>query len=90
MATVTFRDETPTGKRLAERELTGLPGRMTVRELIALRSGQDTPALSERTFLTNGFFILTDDRQLDSLDETVDLTGSPTLTFIKLVALAGG
>ncbi|WP_237518819.1 hypothetical protein [Streptomyces sp. SID5910] len=63
---------------------------MTVRELIALRPRQDTPVLSERAFLTNGFFILTDDHQLDSLDEVVDLTGSPTLTFIKLVALAGG
>ncbi|MFE0509514.1 hypothetical protein [Streptomyces sp. NPDC058964] len=37
MATVTFRDETATGKPLTEWEVAGLPERMTVRELIRLR-----------------------------------------------------
>ncbi|MEU6421814.1 hypothetical protein [Streptomyces spiralis] len=37
MATVTFRDETATGKALSEWEVAGLPDRMTVRELIRLR-----------------------------------------------------
>ncbi|WP_077796700.1 hypothetical protein [Streptomyces sp. JHA26] len=130
MAAVTFRDETPTGKRIAEWELTGLPDRMTVRELIALRVREETtrhhahpgdhftglvrpedaepapnghrlpeprpvdPArqteAAENAFLTNGFFVLSDDRQLESLDETVDLTPGPTLVFVKLVALVGG
>lgn len=37
MATVTFRDETVTGKPVTEWEVAGLPERMTVRELIRLR-----------------------------------------------------
>lgn len=37
MATVTFRDETATGKPVTEWEVAGLPERMTVRELIRLR-----------------------------------------------------
>ncbi|MFD8271648.1 hypothetical protein [Streptomyces flaveolus] len=103
MATVTFRDETPTGKQLTERKLTGLPDRMTVRELIALRVREEATRhdahpvdvarrtkAAEHAFLTNGFFVLSGDRQLESLDETVDLTPAPTLIFIKLVALVGG
>jgi hypothetical protein len=37
MATVTFRDETATGRPLTEWAVTGQPERMTVRELIRLR-----------------------------------------------------
>jgi hypothetical protein len=37
MATVTFRDETATGKPITEWEVAGLPERMTVRELIRLQ-----------------------------------------------------
>ncbi|WP_306190962.1 hypothetical protein [Streptomyces sp. MK5] len=37
MATVTFRDETATGKALTKWEVAGLPDRMTIRELIRLR-----------------------------------------------------
>ncbi|MFD8723912.1 hypothetical protein ACFV2H_39660 [Streptomyces sp. NPDC059629] len=37
MATVTFRDETATGKPLTDWEVSGLPERMTVQELIRLR-----------------------------------------------------
>ncbi|MFD0902652.1 hypothetical protein [Actinomadura sediminis] len=36
-ATVTFRDETAAGRPVAEFSVAGLPGRMTVRELIRLR-----------------------------------------------------
>ncbi|MEU6100306.1 hypothetical protein [Streptomyces flaveolus] len=103
MADVTFRDETPTGKQLTERQLTGLPDRMTVRELIALRVREEAARhnahpddaarrteAAEHAFLTNGFFVLAGDRQLEALDEVVDLTPAPTLVFIKLVALVGG
>ena len=38
MAAVTFKDETATGRPLAEVRLDGLPERMTVRELIRLRA----------------------------------------------------
>ncbi|GII79121.1 hypothetical protein Sru01_41030 [Sphaerisporangium rufum] len=37
MATVTFRDETATGKPLAEFELPALPERISARELVRLR-----------------------------------------------------
>ncbi|BFO15277.1 hypothetical protein SHKM778_16650 [Streptomyces sp. KM77-8] len=92
MATVTFRDETPMGRPLREWRSTGLPDRMTVRALIRRRASEQAahPIDWERAFLTNGFFLLVDDRQADSLDEEVDLTTTPTLIFIKLVALAGG
>lgn len=130
MATVTFRDETATGKAVTEWELVGLPDRMTVRELIRLRvreevtrhnthpttrfnglvrpddaettlNGYRLPAprpvdwhrqaeTAERAFLSNGFFILAGDRQVEDLEEIVDLTTDPDLVFIKLVPLVGG
>lgn len=92
MAIVTFRDETPTGRPLGEWQSTGLPDRMTERALIHRRASEQAahPIDWERAFLTNGFFLLAGDRQADSLDEEVDLATTPTLIFIKLVALAGG
>ncbi|MET8808473.1 hypothetical protein [Streptomyces sp. NPDC004546] len=130
MATVTFRDETATGKPLTEWEVTGVPERMTVRELIRLRVSEEVARhnarpsnrfnglvrpddaetelngyrlreprridwerqaeIAERAFLANGFFMLAGDRQVEDLDEIVDLTVDPDLVFIKLVALVGG
>ncbi|MER6567289.1 hypothetical protein ABT288_14115 [Streptomyces sp. NPDC001093] len=46
--------------------------------------------IAERAFLANGFFVLAGDRQVEDLDEVVDLTADPDLVFIKLVALVGG
>jgi hypothetical protein len=34
--------------------------------------------------------MLAGDRQVERLDERIDLTGDPDLIFIKLVPLAGG
>ncbi|WP_225839316.1 hypothetical protein [Streptomyces sp. NK08204] len=130
MATVTFRDETATGKPVTEWEVTGLPERMTVRELIRLRVREEVTrynsgpsnrfnglvrpddaetelngyllreprridwerqaGIAERAFLANGFFVLAGDRQVEDLDDVVDLTADPDLVFIKLVALVGG
>ncbi|MEU2742245.1 hypothetical protein ABZ656_44895 [Streptomyces sp. NPDC007095] len=130
MATVTFRDETATGKALTEWEVAGLPERMTVRELIRLRVREEVARhnarpsdrfnglvrpddaeaelngyrlreprridwerqaeIAERAFLANGFFVLAGDRQVEDLDEVVDLIADPDLVFIKLVALVGG
>jgi hypothetical protein len=42
------------------------------------------------SFERNGFVVLFDDRQIDSLDEEVVLTGENTLTFLKLMPLVGG
>ncbi|MFE5208732.1 hypothetical protein [Streptomyces sp. NPDC056600] len=130
MATVTFRDETAAGRPLTEWEVTGLPGTMTVRQLIRLRVREEVARhnahpthrfnglvrpddaetelngyllreprridwerqadTAERAFLANGFFVLAGDRQVEDLDEVVDLTTDPDLVFIKLVALVGG
>lgn len=48
MATVTFRDETTTGKPVAEFEVDGLPARMTVRELIRLRVREEVARHNSR------------------------------------------
>ncbi|MFB4314509.1 hypothetical protein [Actinomadura sp. 21ATH] len=47
-------------------------------------------AVAEKAFLSNGFFMLAGDRQVEDLDEEIDLSGDPELVFIKLVPLAGG
>ncbi|GLZ12408.1 hypothetical protein Acsp04_26430 [Actinomadura sp. NBRC 104425] len=46
--------------------------------------------IAERAFLSNGFFVLVGDRQVEDLDEVVDLGGDPEVVFIKLVPLVGG
>ncbi|GAA4319899.1 hypothetical protein AB0C84_26040 [Actinomadura sp. NPDC048955] len=46
--------------------------------------------IAERAFLGNGFFVLAADRQVEDLDEEIDLTGDPDLVFVKLVPLVGG
>lgn len=46
--------------------------------------------IAERAFLGNGFFMLAGERQIEHLDDVVDLTGDPELVFIKLVQLVGG
>ncbi|MEY9210616.1 hypothetical protein NI17_014505 [Thermobifida halotolerans] len=45
---------------------------------------------AERAFQRNGFVLIVGDRQVEDLDETVDLTADPEITFIKLVPLVGG
>lgn len=130
MTAVTFRDETATGRSLASFQVDGLPGRMTVRELIRLRVREEVARhnarpvrrfrglvrpedaetelngyvlreprrldwerqadVAERAFLRNGFLMLAGDRQVEDLDEEVDLAADPELVFIKLIPLAGG
>jgi hypothetical protein len=46
--------------------------------------------LAERAFQRNGFFLLAGDRQVDDLDQVVDLTTDTEVVFIKLVPLVGG
>jgi len=41
-------------------------------------------------FEQNGFFVLLEDRQAESLDEEFTLTDGSSVTFLKLVALVGG
>ncbi len=46
--------------------------------------------IAERAFLRNGFLLLVGERQIDDLDEEIDLTIDPVVSFIKLVPLVGG
>ncbi|MDN3351589.1 hypothetical protein [Actinomadura sp. DC4] len=46
--------------------------------------------IAERAFAGNGFILLIGDRQVESLDETVDLNVDQEVVFIKLVQLVGG
>ncbi|WP_037607095.1 hypothetical protein [Streptacidiphilus rugosus] len=130
MATVTFRDETATGRALAAFDVAGVPERMTLRELIRLRVREEVARhnagpgdrfqglvrpddaevelngyrlrrprqldwerqaeVAERAFLRNGFFVLAGDRQVEELDEVVEIGDGAGLVFVRLVPLAGG
>ncbi len=41
-------------------------------------------------FQKNGYFVLIDDKQADSLEQEVLLTASSTINFVKLTPLVGG
>ena len=41
-------------------------------------------------FGRNGFFILVDDRQAETLDETIEVNPSTHVSFVKLMPLVGG
>ncbi|MBL8057101.1 MAG: hypothetical protein JNK29_10410 [Anaerolineales bacterium] len=41
-------------------------------------------------FESNGFILLVDDRQVDSLDQVLAVGPQTTITFLKLVPLVGG
>jgi hypothetical protein len=43
-----------------------------------------------QAFERNGFLILVDDRQVEDLDEMLELKPQTTVTFLKLVMLVGG
>ena len=130
MRSLTYRDETATGRELARHTLPDLPERITVRELLRLRvreevarhnaapgrhfaglvqpvdaevalNGYRLPRkrrldwhrqadVAEAAFARNGFFILLNDRQVEDLEETVDLTGEVDVAFVKLTPLVGG
>jgi len=41
-------------------------------------------------FDRNGFFILVDDRQVETLEDTITITPTTQVSFVKLVPLVGG
>ena len=43
-----------------------------------------------KAFESNGFFILIDDRQVETLEETITLRPTTQVSFVKLVPLVGG
>ena len=58
------------------------PGRMIDWEAQARRA--------EEAFLRNGFFVLVDGRQVEDLDEELELTADSEVRFVKLTSLVGG
>jgi hypothetical protein len=46
--------------------------------------------LAQEAFTRNGFFLLVDDRQVQSLNETVTIAPTTQVSFVKLVPLVGG
>ncbi|MET7864643.1 hypothetical protein [Micromonospora taraxaci] len=130
MATAIVRDETATGKAIDHWPLTGLPDRISARELVRLRVREEVarfnahqpqhfrgliqPTDTEATlngyrvahgrrldweqqadaacaaFERNGFVLLVGDRQIEDLDDEIDLTTDPDVAFVRLVALVGG
>jgi hypothetical protein len=46
--------------------------------------------VAEEAFETNGFFLLVDGRQLETLDEEVELGVDSDIRFLRLVPLVGG
>ena len=135
VATMTYRDVTPTGKEVDRWTLPNVPERITVREMVRLRVREEVARhnatlgpvfqglvqptgtelglngyrmpdrrqldwekqadVAEEAFGRNGFFILVRDKQVENLDEVIDLStnvdGSDVdIAFIKLVQLVGG
>ena len=41
-------------------------------------------------FSTNKYFLLVDDRQVESLDDTFGITDRTKVTFLKLIQIVGG
>lgn len=46
--------------------------------------------LAIKAFYGNGFILLVNDRQVDELDEEIEIRPDTTVTFLKLVPLVGG
>jgi hypothetical protein len=46
--------------------------------------------LALKAFDANGFFILVDDRQVESLDEMIEIREDTQISFVKLMPLVGG
>ncbi|MFG2330403.1 hypothetical protein ACGFMM_12320 [Streptomyces sp. NPDC048604] len=98
MAMVTFVDETTSGARTEAGGLAVAEERLALRELIRRRVEQEAaPGHAEREFARavdafgrNGFLVLVGDRQVEDLDETVELGPDTEVTFLKLVPLVGG
>ncbi|MGW7672234.1 hypothetical protein ACWGJX_34835 [Streptomyces sp. NPDC054775] len=65
MATVTFRDETATGKPVAAWGIAGLPERMTVRELIRLRVREEVARHNSRPSTHFNGLVRPDDAEVE-------------------------
>jgi hypothetical protein len=90
-------DEAPGQGRTPSVRLALASERMTVRQLIESRvraeAHLDPDAqcrLALEAFEHNRFFLLVDDRQVDTLDEEIVIRPDTEIGFFKLVPLVGG
>lgn len=51
---------------------------------------QEQADTAEQAFLRNGFFVLVGDRQVEDLDEELELDADTDIRFVKLTPLVGG
>lgn len=61
--------------------------RMRIRRELSWEQQRDAALAA---FQTNGFFVLVDDRQVESLDERIHIGLGTQVSFVKLVPLVGG
>lgn len=59
-------------------------------ELHGVGNAETAYAAALRAFVRNGFVMLVGERQIEDLDEVVELAADTEVTFLKLIALAGG
>ncbi|WP_344662948.1 hypothetical protein [Catenulispora subtropica] len=101
MTTLTLIDEATSGAATPIGTLAVPELRLTVREIlrrrvrleVELRGAGDAEAAfraAVRAFDRNGFLMFVGTRQVEDLDEVVELTEDAEVTFLKLIALAGG
>lgn len=100
---IVVADTTASGTETARVLLDDVPSPVRLRELIrhrvreeVARSGGhpgDWEAQAEvavRAFGRNGFFVFVGERQVEDLDEELTLAEADVVSFVRLVALAGG
>jgi hypothetical protein len=51
---------------------------------------EEQARVAEEAFQRNGFFVLVGDRQVDDMDEELELTADTEIRFLRLTPLAGG
>ena len=83
MASVTFRDESATGRALEEFSLPDLPARISARELVRLRVREEVARHNAAP--SHHFRGL-----VRPTDAEIDLPADPVISFVKLVPLVGG
>ncbi|WP_229068741.1 hypothetical protein [Actinoplanes sp. DH11] len=83
-------DEATTGAPPARSRLEIPAERLTLRELIRRRAAGEGFDRAVTAFAGNGFVVLVGDRQVEDLDEVLELPTGTEVTFLRLVPLAGG
>ncbi len=97
MPTLALYDETALGEKTARGTLELTATRTTAREVIRETIRREAPADWESRFARaveafehNGIILLVADRQIEDLDEPIEIAPETDVTFLKLVPLVGG